>query len=54
MKYRVCIEEINRGFVDVEADSKEEAEELALQEYEHGDIYWTDSKAEVSEVIDND
>ena len=54
MKYRISIKEINLGFVDVEADSVKKAEELALQEYEYGDISWMNSEAEVVEVLEND
>ena len=49
MQYRISIKETNIGFVYVEAESLEQAQGLALREYENGDIEWTGSEAEVLE-----
>lgn len=40
--YTVHIEETSYGYVEVEAKSPEEAEELAEEQYINGDIYWGD------------
>lgn len=47
--YRISIREVNIGFVDVEAESLDEAQNIALAEYENGDICWTDSECEIVE-----
>lgn len=49
MQYRITIKETNVGFVYVEAESLEEAQDLAVDEYENGDINWISSEAEVFE-----
>lgn len=35
--------EVQRGFIEVKADSKEEAEEMALDLYNDGKVIWTHS-----------
>ena len=54
MRYRVSIKEVTRGFVDVEADSVEEAEEAAYRENANGNTYWMDTDVEIVEVLEND
>ncbi len=46
MVYRITIKEISKGFVDVEADSREEALEKAQEEY------WKDPNAYLLEPED--
>ncbi len=40
MTYRIELFEYSWGCVDVEAESLEEAKEIALDEYEAGNAYW--------------
>jgi len=42
-KFRLNITEIQKGYVDVEAESKDAAEEMYLDEYNDGNITWTHS-----------
>lgn len=46
-KYTVNITETSRGFVEVEANSKEEALELAETEYWNGRVCWNDTEYEI-------
>ena len=43
-KFTVNVTETSHGFVEVEANSKEEAMELAAIQYEDGNIYWNNSE----------
>ena len=42
-KYVVNVAETNYDFAIIEAISKEEAEELALEVYNQGNFHWTNS-----------
>jgi len=44
MKYSISITEVNYGSIIVEADSLEEAQDLAMDSYYSGEIHWTDSE----------
>ena len=48
MKYRVQVKEINYGSVIVDADSPEEALEIAKYPYNMGDIIWSSGEHELS------
>lgn len=43
MKYTVKVKEISYGYVEVEADSDEEAEEKAEEVYFEGNVVWKSS-----------
>ena len=45
--YTVKVKEISYGSLEVEADNKEEAEELAYREYQKGNTVWYDSDYEM-------
>lgn len=45
-KYTVNITETSRGFVEVEANSKEEALSLAETEYWNGNVFWNHTEEE--------
>lgn len=45
-KYTVNITETSYGFVEVEANSKEEALSLAETEYWNGNVCWNESEEE--------
>ena len=42
-KFKVQITEIQEGFVEVEANRIDEAQEMYLNEYNDGNITWTHS-----------
>jgi len=46
--FRINITEIQEGFVDVKAESKDAAEEMHLDEYNAGNVTWT--KFTISDV----
>lgn len=46
--FRINITEIQKGFVDVKAESKDAAEEMHLDEYNAGNVTWT--KFTISDV----
>lgn len=48
MKYRCLIVEVSYGYIDVEADNKDEAAEIADKQYHAGNTDWvgTDDKVE--------
>ena len=48
--YIVYIEETSYGYVEVEAESPQEAEELAEKQYMNGDIYWGDCDYDITNV----
>lgn len=50
MKYIVYLKDTSFGFVELEASSKKEAEEKAMDELFNGNIKWGDSEAEVVEI----
>ena len=39
--FRINYTEIQKGFVEVEAESKEAAEEMYLDLYNEGQVHWT-------------
>lgn len=41
-KFRLTITEVQKGFVDVEADDRDSALEMHLDEYNAGNVTWTD------------
>jgi len=45
-KYSIRVIETSYGFVEVEANSKEEAIALAVTEYWTGNVCWNDSEEE--------
>ena len=45
MKFNVKYSEVNYGFAIIEADSKEEAEDRAMEVYNAGNVKWVDSEA---------
>ena len=49
MKFVLNFTEIQKGFAEIESDSREEAEEQALALYEDGKVCWTYNT--VSEVV---
>lgn len=46
MKYSVNVKETTFGFIEVDADSAEEAYAKAEEEYNQSGAYWHDSQAE--------
>ena len=44
MKFNVKFSELNYGFAIIEADSKEEAEDKAMEVYNAGNVKWVDSE----------
>ena len=44
MKFNVKYTEINYGFAVIEADSKEEAEDMAMEVYNAGSVSWGESE----------
>ena len=42
-KFIVSVTEKNYGSTIIEAESKDEAEEMALEVYNQGNFHWTDS-----------
>ena len=51
--YIVYIKETSYGYVEVEAESPEEAEKLAEEQYMNGDIYWGDCDFEMTDPEEN-
>jgi hypothetical protein len=47
-KFKLQITEINKGFVEVEAENIDAAQEMYLDEYNDGNITWTGST--ISEI----
>ena len=41
--FRFVVKETNTGYVDITANSKDEAEEMVLDAYNEGNVTWTDS-----------
>lgn len=50
MKYTVFVAAHEWGHVEVEADSEEEAIEIAYAAENNGDIYWGDRDVEIIEI----
>ena len=50
MIYHISIKEVSRGSISIEADSQEEAEQLAEQAYFAGEIEWKDSDMEITQI----
>lgn len=47
MKYMISVREVNSGVVTVNTDCPETAEELAMQEYNNGNVYWDKCECEI-------
>lgn len=47
-KYNVSVKETSYGSIEVEANSKEEAEDIAYGEYERGNTVWDSGEYELS------
>jgi hypothetical protein len=47
MKYTIFLTKHTYGFIEIEANSIDEATEIAAEEAYYGDVHWTDSDAEV-------
>lgn len=45
-KYTVNVTETSRGFIEVEANSREEALSLAEAEYWNGNVFWNHTEEE--------
>lgn len=45
MKYRCLIVEVSYGYIDVEADNKDKAAEIADKQYHAGNTVWCDEEA---------
>ena len=55
MKFNVKYSEINYGFAIIEADSKEEAEDKAMEVYNAGNVKWVDSEvADIRADVEHD
>lgn len=50
MKYVVSVKEINYGGITVEANSPEQAREIAEQEYFNGNVYWKNTDVDYSDI----
>ena len=50
MKYTVKVREVNDGVLTVDADSPEEAREIAEQEYYNGNVFWKGCEFDVISV----
>jgi len=48
--YGVKVKEIQYGYIELDASSKEEALARAQEAYENGDTVWHDSKAEYDDI----
>lgn len=48
MQYRVEVREVNIGIIDVEAETIDEAEDLAMIDLENGNVAWVDSESSVT------
>ena len=48
MNYKVLISEKQNGYVEVNAETEEEAKEKALEEYDKGNVFW--NKSEITEI----
>ena len=53
MKYIVDVKDISYGTVDVEADSKEQAEEMAQDMYFDGQVMWDEADVSYEARPDN-
>lgn len=48
MKYLVAFKEVNYGSIMVNANSVEEAQELAEEQYYNGNVFWKDTDLEMT------
>ena len=48
MNYKVLISEMQKGYVEVNAETVEKAKEKALEEYDKGNVFW--NKSEITEI----
>lgn len=53
MKYTVNVKEISCGFVEVNADSEDEAREIADVKYHEGNIIWESVAFSTQEVTEH-
>lgn len=51
-KYGVNVKETSYGFIEIEADSPEEAREKAEEEYHKGNVHWSSSEFIAKEVTE--
>ena len=49
-KFRVNLAEKNLGYITVEADSPEEAQEIAEEAYVNGDVDWGKTDFQVGDI----
>ena len=49
MQYEFEVKEINYGYLKIEANSREEAKEKSIEEYEKGNVLWNNS--DVSTIL---
>ena len=50
MKYLVAFKEVNYGSIMVNANSVEEAQELAEEQYYNGNVFWQDTDLEMTRI----
>jgi len=50
MTYMVDIKEVSYGYIEVEAESAEEAEKLAHQGYDSGNVFWNKFEYELTKI----
>lgn len=49
-RYIVHIERKEYGFIELEANNKQEAEELAYEEMEAGNVNWGNEETKITEI----
>jgi len=49
--YKIYVEEVNYGFIEVDAKDEEEAQDLANELYEEGNVTW--GRSNVNFNVDN-
>ena len=52
MKYKCLIVEIRYGYIDVEADNKDDAAEIADKEYHADNTDWGDADYSIEEITE--
>lgn len=52
MKYRCLIVEVSYGYIDVEADNKDKAAEIADKQYHAGNTDWGDADYSIEEITE--
>ncbi len=50
MRYVVSVKETNYGGITVEANSPEQAREIAEQEYFNGNVYWKNTDVDYPDI----